>query len=142
LQGKEKRGLSIKYLRKLNLSLICKWWWSLENEDGLWQDIVKLKYIKETPICLVQRRQSDCTVWSDLLKVRHVYIQGRVIQVKNEKGVSFWLDTWLGDKSMCCSYPLLYELCVDQKCSVHKVWMEGWVVQFKISLPYYQGTMI
>jgi hypothetical protein len=23
-----------------------KWWWALKNKEGLWQDIVRLKYVK------------------------------------------------------------------------------------------------
>lgn len=46
---KNKGGLGIKDLRKLNLSLLCKWWWKLENEQGIWQDLVNKKYIKHMP---------------------------------------------------------------------------------------------
>lgn len=45
-KSKKKGGLGIKNLRKMNISLLIKWWWKLENEDGLWQDIVKAKYLR------------------------------------------------------------------------------------------------
>jgi hypothetical protein len=76
-KAKKKGGLGMKKLRKLNISLFCKWWWILENEQGLWQEIVSLKYIKNTPICLIKNKYSDSPVWIDLLKVRHIYLQGR-----------------------------------------------------------------
>jgi hypothetical protein len=38
---KEKGGLGVKDLRKMNISLLCKWWWKVENEEGLWQEIVR-----------------------------------------------------------------------------------------------------
>jgi hypothetical protein len=41
---KQKGGLGIKDLRRMNLSLFCKWWWKLEYEEGLWQEIVMKKY--------------------------------------------------------------------------------------------------
>lgn len=28
-------GLGIKNLRKMNVSLLCKWWWKLEKQNGL-----------------------------------------------------------------------------------------------------------
>jgi hypothetical protein len=28
------------------ISLLCKWWWLLESGEGLWQEIVRLKYVK------------------------------------------------------------------------------------------------
>ena len=32
---KKKGGLGIKDIFKMNISLLCKWWWKLEKEDGL-----------------------------------------------------------------------------------------------------------
>jgi hypothetical protein len=34
-RAKKNGGLGIKDLRKLNISLLVKWWWALENEEGL-----------------------------------------------------------------------------------------------------------
>lgn len=34
---KKKGGLGIKDIRKMNINLLCKWWWKLDNEEGLWQ---------------------------------------------------------------------------------------------------------
>jgi hypothetical protein len=39
--AKEKGGLGILNLRRMNISLLTKWLWKLEKEDGLWQTIVK-----------------------------------------------------------------------------------------------------
>jgi hypothetical protein len=80
----------------MNVSLLCKWWWLLENENSLWQDIVKLKYVKGSPICLIQNKISDSPIWSDLLKVRHIYLKCREYKLNNGKLISFLLDTWLG----------------------------------------------
>jgi hypothetical protein len=62
-KSKKKRGLGIKNLRKMNISLLCKWWWNLENGEGLWPDIVRIKYVKGTPICLIKCKQFDSPVW-------------------------------------------------------------------------------
>jgi len=40
-------GLGVKDIFKMNISLLCKWWWRLENEDGLRQELVKSKYLKK-----------------------------------------------------------------------------------------------
>jgi len=47
---KKQGGLGIKDLRRMNISLLCKWWWRLEKEEGLWQQIVNHKYMKDTTI--------------------------------------------------------------------------------------------
>lgn len=51
-KDKKKGGLGIKDIRRMNISLLCKWWWKLDNETGLWQDLVKAKYIKNDIIML------------------------------------------------------------------------------------------
>lgn len=39
-RSKEKSGLGIKVLRKQNISLLVKWWWKLETQNGLWQTVI------------------------------------------------------------------------------------------------------
>ena len=34
-KSKKKEGLGIKDIRLMNISLLCKWWWKLDNEQGL-----------------------------------------------------------------------------------------------------------
>jgi hypothetical protein len=119
----------------MNISLLCNWWWILENEEGLWQEIVNLKYVKGTPICLVKQKYSDSPVWSDLLKIRHLYLKGREYKVNNGKMMSFWRDLWTGDMPLCRKYPILFDLCENQDCSVYDVAREGLVIRFKVRLP-------
>jgi hypothetical protein len=90
-KSKKKGGLGIKDLRKMNISLLYKWWWYLESSEGIWQDIVRLKYVKQFPIRLIPSRFNDFPLWKDLLKVRQVYLKGRDYIVKNGKSISFWL---------------------------------------------------
>jgi hypothetical protein len=82
---KKKGGLGIKDIRKLNISLLCKWWWRLDKEEGLWQKIVKFKYLKNSSIDSVKHKPSDSTVWADLLKIKDIYLQGGKFFVKNGK---------------------------------------------------------
>jgi hypothetical protein len=49
----------MKDLRKMNIILLCKWWWMLENEEGLWQDIVNIQYVKGPHVCLIHNMISD-----------------------------------------------------------------------------------
>jgi hypothetical protein len=62
-KSKKRGGLGIKDIRKMNLSLLCKWLWKIDSEEGLWQQIVKFKY---SPI------------WADLLKVIFMYREGNL----------------------------------------------------------------
>jgi hypothetical protein len=73
----------------MNISLLCKWWWMLEKEDGLWQEIVREKYIKQSPICLIKVNSNDHPLWKDLIKIRHFYLKGGEYKVNNGMSVSF-----------------------------------------------------
>jgi hypothetical protein len=114
--------------------LLCKWWWALENDKGLWQDIVKIKYVKNSPICSILFRYNDSPVWSDLLKIRHIYLQGRELKINKGPWVSFWLDFWMDGTPLCQAYLVLFELATDKKCSVCEVKDNGWVINVKIRL--------
>jgi hypothetical protein len=46
----------------MNVSLLCKWWWALERQEDLWQDIVKIKYVKNLPTCAIPNRLSDSPI--------------------------------------------------------------------------------
>jgi hypothetical protein len=78
---KKRGGLGIKDLRKMNLSLLCKWWWKLEHEEGLWQEIVRKKYKITKGITSLRQNGKESPVWKDLLKVKHLYLKGRIIAV-------------------------------------------------------------
>ena len=52
---KDKGGLGIKDLRKMNISLLCKWWWKAENGTGIWQDIIRKKYLKKGGISQLKK---------------------------------------------------------------------------------------
>jgi hypothetical protein len=84
-KSKKKGGLGIKNLWKMNIGLLCKWWWSLKTQNGLWQDIVRVKYVKGSPTCLIPNRLHDSPIWSDLLKIRHIYLRGTGLKSTMER---------------------------------------------------------
>ncbi|TVU50202.1 hypothetical protein EJB05_01564, partial [Eragrostis curvula] len=119
----------------MNVSLLCKWWWRLETEEGLWQDIVKVKYVQGKPIGSVKHRIDDSPSWTDLLKVRHVYMCGRRFIVGNGNSIRFWHDRWMGDTTLCEEYPFLFALCTNPDLTVAECAQVGWVISFKVVLP-------
>jgi hypothetical protein len=44
------------------------------------------------------------------------------------------LDNWLDGTPLCQVYPMLYELSLNQKCSVQEVKENGWVIRLKLNL--------
>jgi hypothetical protein len=89
---KKNGGMGLKNLRKMNVSLLCKWRWLLESGEGIWQEIVNLKYVKNYPICDIPRKLNDSPLWKDLMKVRFIYLRGRKYKVNNgrNEGLMDW----------------------------------------------------
>jgi hypothetical protein len=105
----------------MNVSLLCKWWWKLDNGVGLWQDIINFKYLKNGSVCTVSHRQNDSPIWSDLLKVKGVYLQGRKMSVKNGMKTLLWKDAWLYDEPLCKLFPDLFKIGLLPDILIHLV---------------------
>jgi hypothetical protein len=118
-KSKRKGGLGIKDIRKMNVSLLCKWWWKLEKENGLWQELVRAKYLQNKTISTVTHRLDDSPVWQDLLKIKNIYLRGRKIETKKGDLTLFWLDPWLYDRPMCLVAPVLFDLCEEKEVTLY-----------------------
>jgi hypothetical protein len=102
----------------MNISLLCKWWWKLEKEDGLWQQIIRHKYLQNNSVHDVEHKINDSPMWTDLLKVKHIYLQGRGILIKDGAQTRFWLDPWLDSEPLALHAPVLFALCENKNISV------------------------
>jgi hypothetical protein len=76
----------------MNISLLCKWWWKLENEEGLWQEIVRKKYKVRGGIVNLRNKPSNSPVWNDLVKIKGVYLAGRIMKIGDGRDNDFWRD--------------------------------------------------
>jgi hypothetical protein len=71
----------------MNLSLLCKWWWKLEVESGLWQKIVKYKYLKKDSIVSVKHKQTDSLPYGLILSRLREYnyrVERGVLNMENQ----------------------------------------------------------
>uniref|UniRef100_A0A453BTU3 Reverse transcriptase domain-containing protein n=1 Tax=Aegilops tauschii subsp. strangulata TaxID=200361 RepID=A0A453BTU3_AEGTS len=50
---KGKGGLGVKDLRKQNISLMVKWWSKLETQIGVWQNLVRARYLQNKSVATV-----------------------------------------------------------------------------------------
>lgn len=117
-KSKRKGGLGIKDIRKMNISSLCKWWWRLDTESGLWQDLVKAKYLKIDLLNTVKRRYDDSPIWKDLMKIRHIYLGGRKIKPGNGAQTLFWTVTWLEETPLSFNFSTLFEICEEKTISL------------------------
>jgi hypothetical protein len=130
-RSKKKGGLGVKDLRKQNISLLCKWWWKLETQSGMWQKIVKAKYLRNKTVANVKARMPDSPCWKALLKVKEFYLKGRKVILNRGNIVRFWLDPWLNNTPLCESYPSLFDVCHAQEWTFEKVLSCNLVIPFR-----------
>lgn len=90
----------------------------MDKEDGLWQKIVKYKYLKKNTISNVKHKQSDSPIWADLLEVRNIYVQGRNFVVGNGKEILFWYDNWLYDQPLNVLFLDLFKMTQQPNITV------------------------
>jgi len=95
----------------------------------------KSQICERVPIGAIKHKPNDSPVWTDLLKIRHLYLRNRTVKVNNGQSVLFWEEAWLKDKFLCILHPVLYDICDDKYVSVHTVLLSGAQLNFSRWLP-------
>jgi hypothetical protein len=57
-----------------NKCLLSKRWYKLLHEQGIWQDLLRRKYMHGKAIGQVQRKQGDSQFWTGLMKVKDFFL--------------------------------------------------------------------
>jgi hypothetical protein len=106
-QPKDMGGLGIKNIDTQNKCLLSKWLFKLINEEGLWQEVIRKKYLCNKSIGQVRRKPGDSHFWTGLMKVRDMFLERGVFSVNNGRDIRFWEDRWLGNCTLQQRFPSL-----------------------------------
>jgi hypothetical protein len=93
-----------------NKCLIGKWIIKLINEDGLWQCVLKKKYLKGKTLSQLKRKTGDSHFWSGLMEIKKIVLVRGRFQVHDGSQTRFWEDLWLGKEPLMVKYPTLYNI--------------------------------
>jgi hypothetical protein len=107
----------------------------LESRDGPWQQQFRAKYKIHGSILSICHKQNDSAIWSDLLKVKDIYLQGRKMAVGNGKRTDFWQDSWCGDAPLSIILAQLFEISLDVGKTVVVLANSNWSLRFRRWLP-------
>jgi len=118
---KEQGGQGIMDLETQNKCLLSKWLFKLINEEGIWQQLLRNKYLANKTITQVEKKPGDSQFWSGLMKVKNVFLRWVSFKVHNGEQVSFWNDVWLGHTSFRERFPNLYNLVRRKHDTVQQV---------------------
>jgi hypothetical protein len=107
-QPKELGGLGVANLATKNMCLLSKWLFKLLNENGVWQQILKNKYLGTKALNQVSCRPGNSQFWSDLIKVKDDFEGWGHFQVSDGQSTRFWKDRWLINRPLNEQYPNLF----------------------------------
>jgi hypothetical protein len=85
-------GLGIIDLEVQNKCLLRKWLFKLLNEDGLWQETLRKKYLKNKTLAQVQKKKGDSQFWSGLMEVKSLFLERGRFMVQDGAQTRFWED--------------------------------------------------
>ncbi|WVZ54468.1 hypothetical protein U9M48_005255, partial [Paspalum notatum var. saurae] len=118
---KDQGGLGILNLEAQNACLLSKWLYKLINEDGLWQQLLRKKYLKNKTIGEVFWKPGDSHFWSGLMKVKDQFMDLSAFQLHNSLQTKFWEDKWLGNYTLKKQYLSLFTIVRKKQSSVAHV---------------------
>ncbi|WVZ91755.1 hypothetical protein U9M48_037881 [Paspalum notatum var. saurae] len=120
-QPKEQGGLGIIDLEVQNKCLLSKWLFKLANEDGIWQTILRNKYLKSKPFGSGTKRPGVSHFWARLMDVKQDFISLGSFQIGDGSQVRFWEDTWCGNQPLKNIYPSLFNIVRKKGATVADV---------------------
>jgi hypothetical protein len=90
---KKLRRFRVQNLEVQNNCLLSKWLFKLLNEEGMWQSLLRRKYLYNKTLTQVKQKPGDCHFWSGLMKVKDQYLGGGSFNIQSGTQVRFWEDT-------------------------------------------------
>jgi hypothetical protein len=121
---KDQGGLGIIDLWIQNKCLISKWLFKLLNEEGIWQTLLRNKYLSSKCLSQVQIKPRDSHFWKGLLKAREDFLRCGTFKIKDGSQTRFWEDTWLGSKPLGEQFHNLYNIANYPHATVANVMNE------------------
>lgn len=118
---KDLGGLGVLDLELMNISLLCKWLWKLENEEGVWQEILRKKYLSKQTLSQVESGPGNSQFWAGLLSVKKLFLDRCSRVLRSGSNTRFWEDIWYGEMSLQLKFPRLYTLTFSKQITVKQV---------------------
>lgn len=86
------------------------WLWQLENGEGIWQTLLKRKYLSHQTLSQATKKNGDSQFWSGLMEVNHIFQSCCDKIVGNGANTRLWEDCWMNISSLAMQFPKLYNL--------------------------------
>jgi hypothetical protein len=93
----------------------------LINEEGVWQTILRNKYLKNRTITQVQHQLGDSHFWFELMKAKEDILRMGWFKLGDGTQIHFWEDKWLGNFALKDQYPNLFNIVQNKHVTLATV---------------------
>jgi hypothetical protein len=95
-----------------NKCLFSKWLFKILTEEGMWQELIQIKYLKDKTLSQVKVKPTDSPFWKGIMAGRDEFFDRGDFIHGDGKDTRFWEDTWLGRRRYHLNI-LLYIILLD-----------------------------
>ncbi|XP_022003012.1 uncharacterized protein LOC110900430 [Helianthus annuus] len=125
---KQQGGLGIGSLASMNKAMMVKWIVKFRNESThLWTKVITAIHGRDRNFTTIPLMKSISGVWKNIVhlgkgdSLKLTDVENRLeVQLGCGNKTLFWLDKWVGNRSLKDQFPLLFELKADKKCMVQQ----------------------
>ena len=71
---KDQGGLGIEVLQIKNTCLLSKWLYKMLHEEGVWQELLTNKYLKDKTLAQVEPKPNDSPFWKGIMAVKQQFL--------------------------------------------------------------------
>jgi hypothetical protein len=107
---KDQGGLGVHDLQVKNSALLDEWLFKLLTEDGVWQTILRRKYIGLKALFQVVWKPGDSHFWAGLMALKKIFFRHGTFSINDGSQIHFLEDNWLDNIPLCEQYPALYSI--------------------------------
>jgi hypothetical protein len=97
------------------------WIVNLLNTDGMWQDLLKNRYLRSKSLTQVKAKPYDSHFLRGLMKIKDEVLTNGSFIIIDGSTTRFWEDKWAGNASLRERYPSLFNIVRDPHASVAKI---------------------
>ena len=82
--------MGIQNLDLQNKCLLSKWLYKLGNEDGMWQELLRNKYLKNKTLSQVNNKAGDSHFLMGLMAVKDQFLNLVRLNLRDGSQIRFW----------------------------------------------------
>jgi len=80
------------------------------NEEDLWQDLLRNKYLKHRTLSQISKKARDSHFLSSLMGVKDQFLNLGRFKLVSGHQIRFWEDNWLGNQKLKDQFPNLFNI--------------------------------